>query len=321
MVSILDLTEHQLQKPFSESSTIPVLWYGPAEDEWWLPTGCLEQLEGVVNFTQHIYIQDTVDSGCSDWILKHRGETLKRFSTRSTGNTLAPRWVEPQQTTARNSTDRLHAHCSCGAINIYIARPDPVSQSTIPPSVPTNSGPPNHHENETWWLMADKQKYLAVTCACTSCRLAFGFELIEWAFIPTVNISLDPEGKVPFSRISDKLSYYHSSDCVTRYFCNGCGASVFWDGDTRPGLIDVAVGLLDAPEGSRAESWLEWKSEYVCFRGDSIPRATNLIASVEEDMRQWGHDVQGRDRCHQGFHNAYPGNIVGSGRYWGTMKG
>ena len=48
------------------------------------------------------------------------------------------------------------------------------------------------------------------------------------------------------------------SGSVVRYHRGTCGASVFFTTDARTDLIDVAVDLMDAPEGARAESWLEF---------------------------------------------------------------
>ena len=80
---------------------------------------------------------------------------------------------------------------------------------------------------------------------------------MEWAFIPAIDITLDSAGKEPFRTDFGTLKAYRSSRGVTRYFCNTCGATIFWTGESRPQLIDVAVGILDAEEGARAESWLD----------------------------------------------------------------
>jgi hypothetical protein len=48
-----------------------------------------------------------------------------------------------------------------------------------------------------------------------------------------------------------------------------CGATVFWHDKHRPELIDVSVGLLDAPEGARAVEWLEWWLARVSFEEDA----------------------------------------------------
>lgn len=298
-----------------------VLWHGPEEREWWIPTGCLDRLDGLVNFSAHIYIEDTVDGGFSDWITHDHGSTLRRSATGSSSAHLQPGWRGTEvpsiaELTVSNSPARLHAHCDCGGVNMYIARPSAASENMPapwPPNpdvlVPDDSGPSNRHENETWWLRADKQKFLGGVCSCDSCRLATGFEFIEWAFVPTCDLSLDPEGKVPFCREIGTMRKYRSSDSATRWFCGKCFATVFWDGDIRPGLIDVAVGLLDAPEGSRAESWLEWRTERVSYREDAESRALYLVEAVEKGLSTWGKEIQGRHGPQEDFLQAHKGDV------------
>lgn len=274
----------------------------------------MAQLEGVVVFDKHIYIEDTRDGGFSDWITQHEGTTISRLSTGYSSKELEIGWRETAPIKPTNLSDRLHAHCDCRGVNFYIARPTPSSAETSAPwpdvLVPHNSGPPNLDANESWWLRADKQKFLAGLCTCDSCRLAHGFEFVQWAFIPTSDISLDPHGEKPFSREFGTMKAYRSSDSATRRFCNKCGASVFWDGDVRPGLIDVGAGLLDAPEGSRAESWLDWRTERVSYREDAAKRAHSLVVAVEKDLCRWGQEVQARDGPHERFTDAHEGNIV-----------
>lgn len=300
-------TTEKITRYFCGTCSTHVLWHGPEEHNWEITTGCLDRLDGVVQFTKHIYIEDTIDGGMSDWASDDAGKPLQRNATRTGRGELESGWCGEKASPTTPSPDRLHAHCDCGGVNIYIARPSPSSEDVL---VPHDSGPPNSAENETWWLRADKQKFLGSVCACNSCRLANGFELTFWAFVPTSDISLDKDGKVPFSREFGTLASYRSSDKATRRFCGTCGATVFWDGDVRPGLIDVAVGLLDAPEGARAESLVEYATERVSFREDAESRAIGLVEAVEKSLSAWGKDVQGRDGPHGSFVKAHGGNIL-----------
>lgn len=180
--------------------------------------------------------------------------------------------------------------------------------------------------DEKWFLTktGEESKYLAGTCACKSCRLITGYEIQTWAFIPRVAISilispdsatagsasnnsaknttqnagsyipLDFEvlGNLPAGR--NPLRSYESSPGVLREFCHGCGATVFWHSKVRPDLIDVSVGLLQAGEGARAESLLEWWRERCSFAEDAdLDRkgwvkdwAEGLIRGLEEGMKR-----------------------------------
>lgn len=59
-------------------------------------------------------------------------------------------------------------------------------------------------------------------------------------------------------------------------------------------LLDVAVGLLAAPEGARAESWLEWRTERVSFPEDTVGRARSLIEGLENGLRDFRERGYGR---------------------------
>ncbi|KAL1311307.1 hypothetical protein AAFC00_001487 [Neodothiora populina] len=290
-----------------------VLWHGPGKDDWHVPSGVLRKLDGVAQFRRHIWTRDTLDGGFSDWFPSQNGQSL------TIPDASSAQQPQPSDSSSPDPDKRLYAHCSCGGINMYISRPSPSSEkvtsssSTPPPPpdvlVPHNSGPSNLCANETWWLRADKRKFLGGICACDSCRLVNGFEFIYWAFVPTSDISLDPAGHTPFSRDFGTLKAFRSSDAATRFFCADCGATVFWDGDVRPGLIDVAAGLLNAPEGARAESWLEWRTERVSAREDAEKRAKGLIEGVESGLRAWGEKVQDRKGPHAEFLRVHDGNI------------
>lgn len=188
----------------------------------------------------------------------------------------------------------------------------------------------SRHPRKAETLLAEEvqlKRYLAGTCACRSCRLTSGFEIQTWAFIPRANIffhiheshknsstsgswtplslkeSNEAADIVPldFAALPPSiLTSYESSQGVRREFCSHCGATVFWRDRWRPELVDVSVGLLDAAEGSRAETWLDWWTGRVSFAedagngrtGETARRANSLIGSLEDGMRR--HDEQRR---------------------------
>lgn len=71
----------------------------------------------------------------------------------------------------------------------------------------------------------------------------------------------------------------------------------------------MAAGLLDAEEGARAETWLEWRTERVSYREDAEGRAVGLVEAVEKDLRAWGKEVQGRQRPHEKFLEEHDGKL------------
>lgn len=256
---------------------------------WDLMTGTFDQADGVFDVRAHISIEDTLDGGFSDYLGRIKDEPVERWGRNLLQGEQLPQWwqsptipkVEPLP------SDRLHAHCKCGGVNFWIARPSARSglgTAGWPDAlIPFNSDAPPPPD-EAWWVRDGGKKFLGGFCACDSCRLAAGMEWVEWAFVPTVDISLDAEGNTPFSLKSGTLKAYRSSKRATRYFCETCGANVFWNGDERPQVIDVAVGLLNAVEGSRAESWLAWGLQRLSFREDALPRAKDLTLAVEAGL-------------------------------------
>lgn len=180
--------------------------------------------------------------------------------------------------------------------------------------------------DEKWYLRKRGKKlgYLAGTCACKSCRLSAGYEIQSWAFIPRLAIEIsvasvsvanskstnlhakneaqDDKSYIPLDfgvlrqlpPLRNPLRSYESSRGVFREFCHVCGATVFWHSNVRPDLIDVSVGLLQAREGARAESLLEWWLERCSFAEDAgLDRegwvkdwAESLIRGLEEEMRR-----------------------------------
>ena len=178
----------------------------------------------------------------------------------------------------------IKASCYCGGVQFIVTWP---SEASTQPSSPYpdllhsyHSGSSKNEEDAKWWLRANGTRYLAGTCACRSCRLASGNEVQTWAFIPKVNLRQMNGDPIGFAM--SKLEQYSSSTGVYRNFCGTCGATVFWHNDERPDLIDVSVGLLNAPSGARAEELLEWATERVSFQEEAQNKA--LISMLCEGL-------------------------------------
>lgn len=265
-------------------------------ESWDVASGTLEMIEGLYRILGHQHVADTLDGGFADFLTHHAGERIQRWPHNfEEGEQIPLQWqhrdrpmVEP------NPSDRLHAHCKCGGVQFWIARTSERSRNT--PSkwpdllIPHYTGQQGA-EGEPWWIRDDGKKYLAGVCSCNSCRLDTGMEWVEWAFVPVIDITLDKAGNIPFSRDFGTLKGYRSSDDVMRYHCGTCGATVFFFAEDRPHIIDVSAALLDAPEGARAESWLEFWCKRLSYREDAIPRAETLTLAVEEGLRQHGEQM------------------------------
>ena len=246
-------------------------------------TGVLDRAAGIIELRSHIFVCDTIDGGLSTWMSKV--PAWEGFTNRSkqagTGR---------QKLQIEKATPELEAYCQCRGVELKITSPSPESKLLRSPISDLFKSDEQHcktaEKDDTWWLRANGSKYLAGTCACQSCRLNSGFDIQMWAFIPKVNISHMNGDALDFG--NGTLSCYESSRGVSRYFCASCGATVFWSSVERPQLLDVSVGLLNASEGARAESWLEWWTERVSFEEEAINE--DLVSNLGTGLRLWDHE-------------------------------
>ncbi|KAI0105733.1 hypothetical protein GGR51DRAFT_518986 [Nemania sp. FL0031] len=288
--------------------------------------------EVLIRYAKHINTAGTKDGGLSPFI-RSIGSS-DELEVAESLSTLSSSVLAPTKTEELTEGEALNAFCHCKTVRFHITRPNAASK--LPRSnfadliVPYKTGSPQiqNPEDNKWWLRpaldshakegepllgeeGEPRRYLAGTCACRSCRLISGFEIQTWAFVPRSNIffhldkttsGADEEADIiplDFAALpSNVLRSYESREGVRREFCPQCGATVFWRDRWRPELIDVSVGLLDADEGARAETWLDWWTGRVSFAedvgldrtGESARRAICLINSLEEGLKRWGED-------------------------------
>ncbi|RSL54009.1 hypothetical protein CEP54_010123 [Fusarium duplospermum] len=235
--------------------------------DWGAATGAVTCLSGqgssLGRFTSHQYVSDTKDGGLAVWIKSLEGHSEGK-SVKSS---------QPSEP----ASESLEGSCSCGNVRFHITRPNDESRGprrNLPdlmfPDKTTDEHIKRNPNDEKWWIQGNGNKYLAGTCACRSCRLITGFEVQTWAFVPRPNIFFHVPGKngtesiVPldFATLPHGiLTSYSSSPNVKREFCGTCGDTIFWHEKSPDDVIDISVGLLRAPDGARAESWLEWWQE------------------------------------------------------------
>lgn len=251
-------------------------------------SGTFEKADGIIELKNQIFVNDTKDGGLSTWIPDSDIVAWGGFSnSRKDGKPHDLQVDNLSKVTADASTE-LHAHCQCKGVHFKITRPNQSSKDLSSPwpdlVKPFHSGSPENREDVKWWLRKNNTKYLAGLCACKSCRLASGFDIQAWAFIPKANI-VELDGKPLDFRVGS-LKQYQSSDGTYRNFCGKCGATVFWHCDERPELIDVSVGLMDAKEGARAESWLEWWANRISF--EEAAQNKDLTSRLGAGLMYWG---------------------------------
>jgi hypothetical protein len=252
-------------------------------------TGSLDRLEDAVHIKSEMFVKDTQDGGFSHWLKNLQIETHATLNDGSPTD-----WPKASMQSADEVSDRLHAHCLCKGVNFWISRPLTSSANPNNPKSDIHQHNPdrgNYDIKNPWWLCADRTKFFAEVCHCNSCRLSSSCDFLSWAYIPTTDISLAADGSVPFSRNFGTLKEYRSSNEASRYFCGECGATVFYIREERHGIVNVAVGLFDAAEGSLAQSWLGWRTDGLDFKEDSVDRAATLVNHVEGALQNWGQEA------------------------------
>jgi hypothetical protein len=260
-------------------------------------------MEGIVEYKSCMWIEDTKDGGASDWLTSINGKDFNKWTQEAEESDKIPLGYYSTSTSDVPQVKRpVNAHCHCKGVEFWI-QPPTITSKTARSDFPDLMVPyylgqdaASNPLNSPWWLRDDDTRFLAGTCACLSCRQASGFDITFWAFIPTVNIFLDCKLTRPFPPYETRhsngywgtMKAYKSSDGVTRTFCSKCGANVFWDGwqeKGRDGLIDVAVGLLDADSGARAEEMLAWWTERVSF--EECATNKSLAQALREGLGDW----------------------------------
>lgn len=243
-----------------------------AESEWYCNGGIIDPpptVKDVVQITSHAYIDDTVDGGLAPLLL-FQDNTLYPAVRRE--NPITSRQVcdmakKALQHLLPKLEDKLSVKCHCGGVSLQIARADYVS---------------NPHNVKARMIPQDSNKYIAWFCVCRSCRLATGYSLQGWAYVPmgaiTSALTQQPVvfGDAAFGANEGlKLQHYRHSEEAQRSFCSGCGATVFFYylGEDGDGVVDVSAGILRADSGVMAREWLEWKEGHMSHREEMVDQS------------------------------------------------
>lgn len=220
--------------------------------------------QGIWQFQTHLLPSSAADGGLSTLIPEIDGRQLEMVNPESSQQSTNEPPIEA-------SDSKLLAKCHCGGVAFTISRP---SEEFI--ASPASQG---------WLHPADKSKWLACWDLCNDCRLVTGSHVIGWMFVPLDHIS--PRPPADFMVGSSKV--YRSSEGVVRTFCGTCGATVSYSCSDRPQIIDVAVGILRAPEGVMAENWALWRGR-LAWPQDGLDYDEAFARSLIEGSKQWGRE-------------------------------
>ncbi|KAF2200300.1 hypothetical protein GQ43DRAFT_418327 [Delitschia confertaspora ATCC 74209] len=234
------------------------------EGNWCLATSLVEgDDENLWKFTEHIFLDATGDGGVGGLLDEINGSKLDKWKERDESS---GEWMpSPSSSQSTSSSTALQASCYCKGVQFSISRPTPNTHDPAP-------------ENLT---PTDRNKWFAVFCFCTSCRLASGCAIMPWTFLTTDAITL-LDGS-PYRPVFGTAKLYESSRGIARTFCGTCGATLAYHTDERPGMVDIAVGLLET-KNSLDRGWLEWRTHRLAKEEDAVWHG--LKSSLKEGLRK-----------------------------------
>ncbi|KAH0530437.1 hypothetical protein TsFJ059_005054 [Trichoderma semiorbis] len=250
--------------------------------EWTVATSIFTD-HGPDNFklTSHTFSESAKDKGLAQ-ILTHLGDQ-KLPDWNPPKDDPRAKIVEAKPEVGEDGQDRLRAECHCGGVSFTIKRP---TQEVLDHEIVRGCVSP-----------IDPTKWIASFDMCSDCRLSNGTHLVGWAFLPLNHC----EPKINSDLKFGTAKVYESSPGVQRCFCGTCGATIFYGNDPRklqgPGnwqIMDLATGILRAPEGAMAENWLTWRSN-LAWTDSGKKFDTAFTDGLEKGMKEYVVKASGKD--------------------------
>ncbi|KAK3312264.1 Mss4-like protein [Apodospora peruviana] len=260
--------------------------YKEEEPSWRVATSIFDQHgEDIFQIRTHTFTRNLGSGGSlAKWLPKMGDRAIREWNPELDTSEKFP--IPPPQAPATELDDdgkeRLKAECHCGGVSFTIPRPN---------NIPGLDGLPAKYVSKK-----ENNKWVACLDVCDDCRLVDGTHVIGWTFVPLAEL----QPHVGRDLKLGTLTTYRSSETATRAFCEKCGATVFFLADNRApdeknAVVDVAVGILRAPEGVAAEEWLTWRTGRVGWM-DSGKKFDKVFAeSLAKGFGEWGRERYGED--------------------------
>lgn len=104
---------------------------------------------------------------------------------------------------------------------------------------------------------------MAAICHCSMCRRAHAAPAVAWAMYQQQHVKF----------LKEQPAEYASSADARRGFCARCGTQICFTATFIPGLIDITIGSLDAPE-ALPPTLHYWESKRLPWLhiADNLPR-------------------------------------------------
>lgn len=251
----------------------------PDDGMWVISTSFFAKDESIFQIKTHVYTESALGGGLNDWLPQIGDRKLGIWNPDDGSG--AP--GQPQiEYAADGREDRLRAQCHCGGVSFTIPRPneDDLASAFI----------------RSFISPIDKTKWAAALDMCDDCRGTSGSPIAAWAFIPLDRC----EPKIKPDLLIGTSKTFRSSVDVLRSFCGRCGATVFYSCDERrptdrETIVDLAIGILRAPEGVKAEDWLIWRAGRIAQYQSGLQYDEALATSLSENLADWAWKKYGQN--------------------------
>ncbi|PNY18826.1 DUF636 domain protein [Tolypocladium capitatum] len=241
-------------------------------DQWTMATSIFAD-HGPENFriTLHVFSKSAKGGGISSVLTRMGDGEMKSWDPPD--DDPSAKVVEAEAEVGEDGEDRLRSQCKCGGVSFAVRRP---TQTVLDDGFMSKLVSPR-----------DRKKWRALYDTCNDCRLTTGTHVVGWATVPLALC----EPKIDATLRIGTAKTYSSSEGVLRSFCGVCGATVFYSSASRQpseeqAVVDVATGILRAPEGPMAEDWLTWR-ERPAFAASGIRYDKHFSEALDEGMRNW----------------------------------
>lgn len=298
---------------FCGTCSSPMFWEWPgSRDKISVFTGVLTghadpDVKDLVQITDVIFVGDTLDGGAAPWLKRPNGADGKKarlwVGAMNDSEELPHDWLPSASlpdASKKSHLDQVALRCRCKGVDLVMQRWSPELEGE------EDSGA------TSWIIDPDTHKVLGSFDACDSCRIASGVDVFNWTFALWRQVEFAEEtktmtgttgGRFPVSSAElnaalsaqerdsrfGTLTCYSSSPGIYRYSCSQCSACVFYGSDRKSQFADVALGVLEAPDGARAEDFVSWN-----FGGDMVWRndivgtwREGLVGSMESEAEAW----------------------------------
>lgn len=255
--------------------------------EWRVATSIFDSHgEDTFQIRSHCFTDSvSAPGGLYEWLPTMDGRPLHIFNPSPDDKRWPPRASEkdrPPQEFDDAGNERLRAECHCGGVSFTIPRP------TVP----------EVKANEFFMKFVspvEEGKWVATVDVCRDCMLVDGTHVTAWTFVPLPLL----EPKIGEDLKIGTAKVYASSKGVWRSFCGVCGATVFFGRvERRPSpeshVINVAVGILRAPEGVLAERWLTWRTGSMAWPESGAKFDPVFVRSLAKGLDEWGEQKYGK---------------------------